>query len=328
MIIVPLFAGCVATDKDMANVSLRVRTVDSKVLDIDKEIAVLKEETFEQVRILQAKESARIDELQSEILILRGHIEELNRINRGLRNDLAGSANGLREDIDALGLQIAEKLSVLEERVAQQEKNSSTMATDIALLQDRAAQADTGIAEIKRARALEAVERARQAAAAVAEAKSIKKLAEGDIVIKPVIRKSFPGQDQNADMPPAAAPSGTLYEEGIRAYNDKKYTEAIGLFGAYIREHPKGKFLADAYFMRGETYYSQREYESAILEYQTVIEDYFDHSKAAAALLKQGLSFEKINDTNAAGILYRQIIDNYPDSEQVIAARKRLESIE
>jgi tol-pal system protein YbgF len=336
MALSPLLTNCVATDKDMQSVSLRVRSVDSKVLDIDREIATLKKETFEQVRMLQAKESARIDELQSEILILKGLLEEITRENNSIRNDIDTSNNALRKSIHTLGVQIAEKVSVLEQRLAQMDRDNiqrnqdiASLNQDIASLQEQVAKADTGINEIKRARALEAVERARQAAAAVAEAKTLKKLAEGNFMIKTVKRKSYPGQeDPTVQADKKTVSTGTLYERGIRSYNAGNYSEAARLFASYISEHPNGKYLPDAYFMRGECFYSQKEYESAILEYQTVIEDYFDHPRAPAALLKQGLSFEKINDTNAAKILYQQIVENYPDSEQIPGARKRLQAIQ
>ncbi len=330
MALSPLLTNCVASEKDIQSVSLRVRSVDSKVLDIDKEIATLKKETFEQVRMLQARESSRIDELQSEILVLKGVIEEINRENNGIKDDIGNSNKALRKSIQALGAQIAEKVAVLEQRLARmdrdntrRDRDNTRRDRDIASLQEQAAKADSGIDEIKRARALEAVDRARQAAAAVVEAKSLKKLAEGNIKIKTVKRKSYPGREKQKTVA-----TGTLYENGIRAYNAGRYSEAVRLFGSYISEHPKGKHLPDAYFMRGECFYSQKEYESAILEYQTVIEDYFDHPRAPAALLKQGLSFEKIHDTNAARILYQQILENYPDSEQIPGARKRLQAIQ
>ena len=78
---------CVATQKDMEYTNVRVRKMDSKVEDIDKEIDQLKKQTVQQVQERQAMTGDRLEYLQSEILKLQGQIEENNFVIRQVKEE-------------------------------------------------------------------------------------------------------------------------------------------------------------------------------------------------------------------------------------------------
>jgi len=73
-----LLVQCVATQQDVEYTNVKVRKMDSRVENIDKEIDELKRQTVQNVQTQQAETSDRMDYLQSEIMRLQGDIEENN----------------------------------------------------------------------------------------------------------------------------------------------------------------------------------------------------------------------------------------------------------
>ena len=69
---------CVATQQDVEYTNVKVRKMDTKVEDINKEIEELKQQTMQSVQTRQAEAGDRLDYQQAEILRLQGEIEENN----------------------------------------------------------------------------------------------------------------------------------------------------------------------------------------------------------------------------------------------------------
>ena len=161
---------CVATQKDMEYTNVQVRKVDSRVEDIDKEIAELKKQTVKEVQERQAETGDRLDYHQSEILRLQGEIEEnhffiqqMNEENKGLKKLLLSRIKTSEENS-------SEEISKLKDRLA---------LTEDQLLKanDRLIFAENEIKVIKDARSQEAAKQAMEAAQRVREAERKARLA-------------------------------------------------------------------------------------------------------------------------------------------------------
>lgn len=303
---------CVASERDVRGVDMRLRTLDNRMVNIEREIGGSNgqagEGTIERIRKKQATLDDTADRLKTELLQVKGQLEETSNIHRRLHEE----DKTIRKEIDSRHTELIEKINQLTEQL------NSTAAE---------------LREIKEARVREASERALAAARAAKEAKE---KAEQHAVH----REIAPAQSKKkikADKKQTATATdrfAQVYEEEkafydtcLSLFKEKKYKEAYNAFSEYSKTYPQGRMAANARFWQGDCLYNQKDFELAILEYQKVIADFPNHPKAPAALLKQGMAFEKLNDAETAKIVYQKLLAEYPKSDQSAVAGKRVESL-
>jgi tol-pal system protein YbgF len=353
LLISPLLVQCMATQQDLKSLELRLRTVNNKLVNLDKNLEDLQEETtnrankntVETLMKHQADTANFIDGLNTQLLQIKGQMEENSHHYQKLQedavdyrdslstrfHDLSDGIENLRTSQDAL----ASKINTLDKRI----QDNSAIIREIS----------GELSRLKEAKAVEAAERARKAAnaaaaaaqaaeeakaraAAQARAAGEKKAArtEPKTITPEVAKKTVNGPAAEKTgaatpaPPPRADPEKDLYDTGIAAFTAKKFQDAYASFTSYIEKYPRGNFIANARFWLGDSLYAQNEFELAILEYQKVIADYPKHDKAPAALLKQGLAFEKLKDTETAKLVYYKLVDDYPDSREAAVGKKKL----
>lgn len=371
----PFLVQCLATSQDLRTLDLRLRTVNNKLISMDRNVSDLQTETaarankssVDDLQKNQADTSNSLDYLKSQLLQVKGQIEEnshqlqkLQEEENFYRDSQSSRFQGLGEGIDSLRITLDE----LQTRLAALEKKSQS---DSATLQ----QVASDVEKLREARASEAADRARKAADEAAraartaeearatrlaeEAKTTGKSAEngnggtpkviepaqnkktnGEPEAKPeqegaekakTAEKKKPTPDDRKKTPTAEEQAQKLYDDGMTAFNAKKYQEAYAAFNRYLEKHPKGGLAGNARFWLGECLYNQQDYELAILEYQKVIADFPKNGKTPAALLKQGLAFEKLMDRETAKLVYLKLQADYKESEEAGAAGKRLEAL-
>jgi tol-pal system protein YbgF len=328
----PLLMQCVATQKEMRSTNVKVYSLDNRLEDIDQEVEQLKTQTVKQVQTRQAEVNNRLDSLEADLLQVKGQIEEGAHFTRLMREENKDVESSLVSNISELDQSLQKSLSQLD-------SNLNRIHEQLAQTENRLKLMEEAVAKINDERAAEAAERARRAAEEARKAAKAAKEAEakaeiidrnGTVQISPEKQKKVvvDGQDVKPDEKiETAGKGGDSYEEALALFQNKKFSQAYGLFNDYLKSFPQGDMAANAKFWQGECLYNQDEYELAILEYQKVIVEYPQHDKAPAALLKQGMSFEKLKDNETAKIIYQKILDNYPQSAQVDTARKRLQAI-
>lgn len=303
---------CVATEKEVKGVDLRLRTLDNRMVNIEREIGGSNgqtgEGTIEKIRKQQANLDDATDRLKTELLQVKGQLEETSNIHRRLQKE----DKNIRKEINSRYTELIEKITLLTEQL------NSTVEE---------------LKEIKEARVREASERALAAARAAKEAKE---KAEQQAVRREIIptqskKKIKADKEQTPTatdrFAKAYADEKAFYDKCLSLFKDKKYKEAYNAFSEYSKTYPQGKMAANARFWQGDCLYNQKDFELAILEYQKVIADFPNHPKAPAALLKQGMAFEKLNDAETAKIVYQKLLAEYPQSDQSAVAAKRIESL-
>lgn len=316
----PLLTQCVPS-QDTNSLDLRLRNLDNQVFQLGKSVNQMGGGTgagnpLQQITAKQAEMSDQIDRLNSDVLKIKGTLDEKGHQSRTSQSDSDMLKSTLQKKVDELSQQVA----ALSDQVNQ---NTSALKTG----QPLAVTAGTSVKKLEKAAEPTPVEKNEGATSdskdkeketAVAQGKS--KGEEG----KPKAEGSKAHDDTEAAAP--GDPGKAIYDQGLELFRASKFNEAYRTFSDYISKYPKGKMAPNARFWLGDCYYNQQEYELAILEYQKVIADYPSDGKAPAALLKQGLAFEKLKDNETAKIVYNKLMKEYPKSDQVETAKKRIES--
>ncbi len=345
----PFLQQCIATTQDVQNTNLRVRSVD-------QEVKQLREGILREVQARQAKVYNRLDSLHTDLLGLKGRMEENAYNNRRLHEENKELLANLRDQAARQGrsrdqrlARLDRQLSRLDSRLDQQDNRLSQQDNLLSQLDKRLAKQNDRLARIealagrngkqiesiKKARANEAAERAMEAARAAEQARKArerarKAKAQKDILeIIPDNHKKKVGRTSGNKplVTSAQDPSQGLYDKALALFKQKKYQAAHDAFEDYLDKNPQGKLKVNARFWMGDSLFNRQEYELAILEYQKVISDYPYHAKAPAALLKQGLAFEKLGDRETARIVLRKLVDEYPKSDQAAVAKKQLRKL-
>jgi tol-pal system protein YbgF len=349
---------CVATQQDVEYTNVKVRKMDTKVDDINKEIEELKQQTMQSVQTRQAETGDRLDYQQSEVLRLQGVIEENNFFIRQVQEENRDLKKLLLQRIDTSEQNSSKEINRLNEQLA---------LTDEQLLKalERVTFAENEIKAIKEARSQEASQRAMEAAQRAREAERKARMAAAEQQkssepreIKPddykidvssqnitetsieekeaakeekveKVKKAETKPEVKTAAPPPPPPPAvsSSYDNGMKLFKQNKYRDAYNSFAEYLDKNPSGSQVVNARYYAAQSLYGDKDYELAILEFQKVIVEHSKHALAPKALYKQGLSFEKIGDPETARIVYNKLVDTYPRSEEVAPAKTRLESL-
>ena len=149
-----------------------------------------------------------------------------------------------------------------------------------------------------------------------------------------------PGVQQPAYVPPAAtgvsappAPSGgavstatALYDAGIKAFDQRRYKDAVVSFKDFVAAYPKHNLASNAHFWEGESYFQMKDYARAALAYQEVIANYPGSGKVQSAMLKQGIALHNAGKKPAAQERLQELIKRYPNSPEASRAKQFLAS--
>jgi tol-pal system protein YbgF len=373
----PFLVQCLATSQDFRDLDLRLRTVNNKLISMDRNVTDLQAETaarankssVDDLQKSQADASNSLDYLKTQLLQVKGqieenthHIQKLQEDENFYRDSQSNRFHDLSEGIENLRTSLDElqsKLTALEKKSQSDNTTLQQLGSDVEMLREAKT---SEAAERARKAADEAVRAARLAeeartgkiegdltpsgGSASSSPKVIdpaqSKKGAGDTETKPEQEKAEkvktsgkkkPEKTEKKKAPLPEKPAGTeeqaqkLYDDGMAAFNAKKYQEAYAAFNTYLEKHPKGNLAANARFWLGECLYNQQDYELAILEYQKVFADFPRNGKTPAALLKQGMAFEKLKDQETARLVYLKLQDEYKESEEAATAGKRLEAM-
>jgi tol-pal system protein YbgF len=137
-----------------------------------------------------------------------------------------------------------------------------------------------------------------------------------------------PGTPESAG---AGEPSGgagsdpkTIYEAGMRLYQQGSFPAAQDRFKELLRRFPNDPYSEQAQFQLGEALYAGHAYEDAILAYQKIIGKYPNSKFIPAAYLKQIMSFSALGDIMTVRLICNKLINEFPDTPEAGEARNIL----
>ncbi len=359
-----MLVQCIATQKDMEYTNVQVRKVDSKVEEIDREIAKLKKQTVKEVQERQAETGDRLDYHQSEILRLQGEIEEnhffiqqMNEENKALKKLLLSRIKTSEENSSGEINKLKGRLALTEDQLLKANDRLTFAENEIQAIKDARSQEAAKQAMEAAQRVREAERKARLAAereAAERKAAVRKKSSRGPREILPdpykidvsnqnITKGTIEEREEEktvskpvtpppvATPPPAVTPpptaTATSYDRGRTLFKQKKYRDAYNSFAEYLDKNPTGPQAVNARYYAAQSLYDDKDFELSILEFQKIIVEHPQDSLAPKALYKQGLSFEKIGDPETARIVYNKLVDTYPGSAEVSSAKTRLDAL-
>lgn len=348
----PFLVQCASQDE--------VRTLSYQLRAVNKKLEDMQANTVGEMQKKQASSSGQLNEMQQEILALKGELEATAVTNRQLQEQNKGLESSLQDIVTKQSSETEIKITQLNEQLKQQQDNVATLQEARVQEADRKAKA-----------AAEAAEAARLKVKSVGGSPGVaqlqpdrKKLVKGQPAATPVKQetpaatlpaappasKSAPADDMASTAPVAAtpepapkkeqgqpaapvaapaapSPNDELFNQAQKKYESGNYQGAYEGFEASIDKNGSGANATQARYMMGESLYQQKEYDKAILQYQQIITSQPKHAKTPAALLKQGMAFEQLSDKDTAKIIYQKIINSYGSSPEAAQAKTKLSAL-
>jgi len=120
---------------------------------------------------------------------------------------------------------------------------------------------------------------------------------------------------------------GSGFDEGVRAFVDNSYDDAIQYFRDFIHGAPSSPYADDAQYWIGESYLRKGLYSNAIKEFNQVVLRYGSGDRSAASLLKLAHVFSKIGDDVDSRLSLQKLVNRYPGSDEAQRARSLLEQM-
>lgn len=327
--LLPLLPGCV-TDQKFRNLQFNVRNQDNRLVNIENQMEQIASGgtiATKSVQKQQASLSDEIERLSTEILQIKGQLDESRHRGRALQEE----NRNLQEALDnrLLNLEAANQNNALKI----DNLGGNINEVKIKLAEDAEQRAQDALRAAQDAKRSAAVAAATQAAADATNQNQSKE-------ITPRIHKKK--KDTPTDTPkvtptvkktitptPATSksPAEKLYDMGLGQYRSEDYTGAITTFTTFLDRHKESKLIPNARFWLGSSLLKSDDYSGAVLEFQNIVADYPGHPKAPEALLKQAKAFEHFGDKMVQKKLYKDILTYYPDSEQAAKAKKLLDKL-
>ena len=331
-LVAPFLMQCASQD-DLNLIHAQLRSIDKKLTDLETT-------TVDGLRKRQASNTAQIDQLNQELLALRGGLEETGHLNRRLKEQSKELELNFKRYAQQEEQKRLEEVRRLEQEIADKDKQLNQFSDQLKLQQENLQaiqQARVDEAKRKAAAAARAAEQARSRAEAADKAASTaggtriradkrkKLITPGSAPAPqaaPVRTASTPSSSQAAA---AAAPTetGSSLSRGKSLFDQGKFREAYQQF-ENLSVSGSAEEAVDAKYMMGECLFALQEYDQAILDYQNIITNHPSSGKAPAAMLKQAMAFEKLNDTDTAKILYKKLVATYKDSPEAQQAQQKL----
>ena len=121
-------------------------------------------------------------------------------------------------------------------------------------------------------------------------------------------------------------PSGGdgIYEAAFAQLKAGDYDGAAAGFQAYVRDHPDGRYGANAYYWLGETHYVEQRFTKALETFGQVMTLYPGSGKAADAMLKSGYILQEQGQRDRAVQMLNDVVNLHPGSRAAELARDRL----
>lgn len=343
----PFLVQC-ASKEEVKTLSYQLRAVNKKLEDMQAN-------TVGEMQKKQASSSGQLNEMQQEILALKGELEATAVTNRQLQEQNKGLESSLQDIVSKQSSETEVKITELNDQLKQQQDSVATLQAARVQEAERKARAAADTAEAARLKVKTAgsnqgithvqAERKKQikekSPAAVKQETGVP---PSNVHTPPPATEPVPadvapttpaapapepapkkGQEKSADA--AAAPTDEIFNQAQKKYEAGNYQDAYEAFESSLNKNANGANAIQARYMMGESLYQQKEYDQAILQYQKIISSQPKHPKTPAALLKQALAFEQLSDKDTAKILYQKIITSYGSSPEAQQAKTKLSSL-
>ena len=122
----------------------------------------------------------------------------------------------------------------------------------------------------------------------------------------------------------ASDAASAAYNAGIKAFDDRRYKDAVVSFKDFVAAYPKHRLAGNAHFWQGESYFQIKDYARAALAYQEVLTKFAGSPKLQSAMLKQGMSLYYADKKAAGRERLQELVKRYPNSPEASRAKQFL----
>lgn len=135
-----------------------------------------------------------------------------------------------------------------------------------------------------------------------------------------------PVEVEGASPPPSVAPDprpgsdagGVAYRAALRAFSERRFSDAVSGFEQFVQAHPDHPYADNAMYWRAEIDFTRRDYSGALARFSRLIERYPRGNKVPDALLRIGLCYERTGRRAQARRVFSRLRRQFPDT---VAAR-------
>lgn len=124
--------------------------------------------------------------------------------------------------------------------------------------------------------------------------------------------------------PAPAAAADTVYVEGYRLYQKKKYPAARDKFTQYLKSQPHGSKAPDARFYLAYSFAHEGKHKEAAAEFNKLVTQHPKSNLAPTALKQQALAYKADNQTKLYQSTLKKLAQAYPKSPEAQEAQKLL----
>ncbi len=289
-------------------------TLDERVAKLEKKLS-----GDGQIELLN-----RVEQLQGDVLRLRGDIEELAHHLEAAKKQNKEQLVDFDRRIQALTPTAGQPATPEEAPASEQDPNAQPPANPLPTQQAPApAPTPTPIVTPTPAPT--------QAQAPAALTQAAPALATARPPEPP--KQPAPTYAVQTRMPPPVAPSPdsearqAAYQKGFNLMKDGKYAEAIKELKNFLAAYPKGEYSDNAAYWLAEAHYVNRDLAAARESFRKLVKDYPQAAKVSDAQLKLGYIDFDTGQWAAARESLGEVIKRYPDSSAAKLAQKRLDKM-
>ncbi|MBU1568255.1 MAG: tetratricopeptide repeat protein [Proteobacteria bacterium] len=336
--IIPFLVQC-ASQNDVEELRYQLRIVNKKIEDMKSTTIPMQKR--------QAAVSGQMDQLEKEILELKGQLDETHYLNRKLKEqnkDLEASISNVAQEESAkreeamrrLEEALREKEMKLAEKMNQQQESVKAIQEARLKEAERKAKETALMAELAKKKTQAANITAQPEGGSAKHVTADKKKEKKDVSTattpdstetKQAMPATASTKDKAIQPTPApsamAEPSDNNMKKAQKLFEKNNYAEALPLF-EQIAGNSSSSDSVEARYLMGECLFNQKEYDKAIMQYQKIISQSSGHEKASSAMLKQGMAFEKLSDKETAKVIYKKLLKKHGSSREAGIAQERL----
>jgi len=149
----------------------------------------------------------------------------------------------------------------------------------------------------------------------------------------PAAEAAKPSAPPPSRLPPATAPTPeaaarqAAYQKGFNALKEGQYPQAIKEFKSFLAAYPQGEYSDNAAYWLAEAHYVNRDLAAARESFRKVVKEYPQALKVSDAHLKLGYIDYDTGQWINARDTFNEVIKRYPDSSAAKLAQKRLDKM-
>ncbi len=132
---------------------------------------------------------------------------------------------------------------------------------------------------------------------------------------------------QSQAVPANPVEEKAAYDQAFQSLKDLRYADAAEGFQTFLARYPQSEYADNAQYWLGESYYVTRNYDIALDAFSDLLKNYSDSSKTPDALLKIGYAHYELKQWDKARAALEQVKQQFPDTTLARLADNRLRSM-